>query len=78
MALPILEKTWGSANMSLNGANATNSGNLWRNLKNELITISPGWTLEGSGGADAGGGGGMDQVDRWVTINPVAGIAAKR
>jgi len=70
MALPALEKTWGSSNMILNSTNATDSGNLWRKLKDTLIAISPGWTLAGSGGAGAGGGGGMDAVDRW-TSDPV-------
>jgi len=69
MALPTLAKTW---NFSVNQGPWGTSGSgdresHWFNVKELFKNIAPGWSVVGSGGLGAGGGGGMDAVDRWTT-----------
>lgn len=68
MAIPTLEKTWGSANMLLNGVNSVNSSDNLLKLKNGLKNVSPGWTVKGSSDNSAFG---MDDVDRWIDSGDV-------
>jgi len=69
MALPTLTKTWNfDVNLpgSAPGANQASFDKHYFDLKESLINISPGWSVVGSGGLGAGGGGGMDATDRWT------------
>lgn len=78
MPLPTLTKTW---NFDVNNASQgvpvstpdseLKWGQTWVNIKDGMVGISPGWSVAGSGALGAGGGGGMDAVDRWTTGSDV-------